>query len=1301
MSRKSELNSYIAGLQRRLRLGAWLRGAAIFTGTALIVTVALVLLLNHYAFPIHGVAGARLALLAALAAVAGFGIALPLIRLTRARAVGEAEAAHPELEQRLTTFHEREREGGDPFLELLAADTLSRTQNAAPSSLVPDNRLFALSGAGLACLGILVWMVAASPGFLGYGASLLWTGPKKNVAPLYSIAVTPGDVAVRRNSDQLITAHVMGMRPEKVQIFAHYQSASAWEPVTMQAQPDSGGAASYQFVFAGLPENVEYYVAAGPLVSSHYKVRVVDLPTVKGIRVTYQYPKWTGMKPVTEEHSGDLRAIEGTDAAVEIEMDHPLKDGQLTLDGGKTIQLASVEGNRYRGTIHMEKDGAYHVAATDEGQPVRLSEDYFIATDKAMPPEVAISRPGGDYRASPIEEVTVGVKAADQFGLNDVHLHYSVNGGPDREVSMLKTPGAKEADGTYTLRLEDFKLVPGDLVSVYATAKDGHAEARTQISFIQADPFEREFSQSQQSGGGSGGGGGGQNNQTEISKREKELIAATWKQQNDKAATPKDAAVAGQFLSDAQQKLRDQVLALSARIQSRDLSGANEEFTGFDKDMQVAAEAMAPSADKLKSMQWKDAIPLEQKALQALLRAEATFRQIQVAFGQQGGGGGGGGSSSGRDLASLFDLELDTAKNQYETAQTASPAEQHEKNVEDALAKLDALAKRQEELANQQHDPQQSFQERWQQEMLRREAEQLQRQMEQLAQNGQGQQGGQQQNGQQGSSGQSSGQSGSQSSQSGSQQGSSSQGGSQNSRQQAGNKSGQTPGQSQGQSSGQSQDQRIEQALSRLRQANDAMKRSASPQQSADAARQAAEKLRDATSLLRGTQQQLATGKLDSLSHEADRLTQEERAQADRIDKLASEKQGDSDTMNRESMMARLQERDRLAAERQQLSGDLSKLQKGVRDAAHEMAPNEPGIAQKLRDALTEMDQSDLDNRVQRTADWLRGGIDPNSNGIEKEIAQGLEKLSQQLRQAQLGIGRVVDQGKPGQGGGVAQGDQTAALGQVERLRSQVEAMASSRRGGNGQQPGQTGQNGQQGRNGQQGQSGQQGRNGQLSQNRQPGQNGNQQSQANGGQQPGNSGQAERGGQQSGQNARGGAQGGVQGGGQPGSGFGQQGQDVGGQRAGQSGDVRNGGGGGADGTVWGNINTGNNRYGQSGQRPVPLDASGNPADTERTYQQGMRELNQLRQMVQGDPQATKDVQELTRQMQQLDPSRFPGNPAMVEQMHREVLSSVDRIELQLQRDGASTEARTGKPYVVPSGYQDSVAEYYRRLSKNP
>lgn len=1236
MSKQSELNSYIAQVQQRLRLGAWVRGAAIFTGTALTVTIVLVLVLNRLAFPDQGVTGARLALLVALGVAAAFGIALPLVRMTRARAVRKAEAANPELEQRLTTFHDAERKGEDPFLELLAADTLEFTQHAAPASLVEDKRLFALGGAGVACLAVLVWMIAAGPGYLGYGASLIWTGPKAQ--PYYSISVTPGNIAVRRNSDQMIAAQVIGMQPANVRLFARYQSSGRWEPVTMQAQPNAGGAAAYQFVIAGLPENVEYYVAADALTSQHYKLRVVDLPSVKEIRVTYRYPKWTGMKSVTDQHTGDLRAIEGTDAAIEIETDHPLKDGQLALDDGKSIPLTGGAGNRYQGVVHMDKDGAYHVAGVDQGQPVRLSEDYFIATDKAQPPEISVDRPRGDYRANPIEEVTVGVKAADQFGLNDVHLHYSVNGGPDRSVSLLGTPGTKNVDGSHMLPLEDFKLVPGDVVSVYASARDGNSEARTDISFIQVEPFEREFSQSQQMGGG-GGGGGGQNSQTEISKREKELIAATWKEQNDKTATPKDAAVTGQFLSEAQQKLRDQVLALSARMESRDLSAATEEFSSFDKDMQDAAAAMSPSADKLQATQWKDAIPLEQKALQALLRAEATFRKIQVAFGQSGGGGGGMGNT-GRDLASLFDLELDTEKNQYETAQSASPAEQHAKDVEDALAKLDALAKRQEEQANQ-RNPQQSFEQRWQQEMLRREAEQLRRQMEEMAKN--------QQRGQEGSSGSN----GSSSGQADSQQQSSSQGSSQS---QSGSQ-GQSGSQTSGQQNLNRSDQRVQQALRRLQEAGDAMKRSSGPQQDPEAARQAAEHLREAANLLAGTQQQLASSKLDSMTREAGRLRDEERAQAGRIDKLASRQQNGTPT-DLTDTMARMRERDQLAKERQQLSDDLSKLGRNIRDSARQLAPNQPAAARQLRDALTEMDNSDLDNHTQRTADWLRRGINPNSNGMEGQIAEGLEKLQNQLQQAQQAMSQQPGS-QPGPGKEAGQSDQAAALDAIDKLRNQVESM--SRSGGRNGAAGQDQNNAQRGGT-QQGNSDGRGGNGQQqAQNWQP-------NQLSG--RAGNSNSAD-----------------ARGGGARNSG------DVGGP----VGDTRAGARG-ADGAVWGNINTGNNQYG-AGRRPQYDTPSGNPADTERTFQQELRELNQLRQMVKGDPEAAKTAEDIARQMQRLDPSRFPGNHEMVEQMHRDLLSSIDRLELQVQRKAGPLESRTGKPGAVPEGYQDAVAEYYRQLSK--
>jgi hypothetical protein len=135
--------------------------------------------------------------------------------------------------------------------------------------------------------------------------------------------------------------------------------------------------------------------------------------------------------------------------------------------------------------------------------------------------------------------------------------------------------------------------------------------------------------------------------------------------------------------------------------------------------------------------------------------------------------------------------------------------------------------------------------------------------------------------------------------------------------------------------------------------------------------------------------------------------------------------------------------------------------------------------------------------------------------------------------------------------------------------------------------------------------------------------------------------------------------------------------------------------------VWGNINTGNNTYGPGGQQPQADDPSGNYADTEQAFQQELRELNRLRQMVKGDPEAAKEAEELARQMQHLDPRRFPGNPAIVEQMHRDVLSTIDRLELEVERRGLATLAsRTGKAPAVPDGYQDSVAEYYRQLSKS-
>ena len=333
MTAREQLHAYIAQLEQRLRWSTVLRGIAILTGGALGATLLLVTIANARAFSDGSVTAARFALILILAVAAGAGLALPLYRLTRRRVIGTAETAFPQFQQRLTTF--TERDGHDPFIELLAGDTLEVARSAEPKEFVTDFRLWSSLAAGIGAFAILIWMIAAGPGFLGYGASLLWTGSHHDKPALYDLRVTPGDAVVRRHADQMVSALPTGLRSPSVTVHARFQSSPKWEEIAMLPKAAGNFAGGYEFLFAGLPENVEYYVTAGAMTSKHYNIRVTDLPAVTKIRVTYHYPAWTGMPSEVEERGGDLRAVTGTEAELDVSTDRSLPGGQIQLDNGQ------------------------------------------------------------------------------------------------------------------------------------------------------------------------------------------------------------------------------------------------------------------------------------------------------------------------------------------------------------------------------------------------------------------------------------------------------------------------------------------------------------------------------------------------------------------------------------------------------------------------------------------------------------------------------------------------------------------------------------------------------------------------------------------------------------------------------------------------------------------------------------------------------------------------------------------------------------------------------------------------------
>jgi hypothetical protein len=988
------LTDYLRRVERRLRIQAFTKGAAITAAAALAFTVLAVLLANAFAFSDPSVTTARVLLFVALALALGIGLVLPLLRLNRRNAARETERKFPAFEERLLTFTERAQTNpDDPFLPLLAADTLEVTRQAEPARVAGSNRILSFVAGAAGSLVVLVWLGTSGPGFLGYGTSLLWGGlPKGELAPYYDISVAPGNRTVRRLADQLIGAQLKGFQAQRVRMFAKYASSSKWEQADMRPQLSGSG---YEFLIAGVPESLDYYVEAGGVRSKQYRLKVVDLPGIKKLKVTYHFPGWTGMKDKVEDPGGDLRAVEGTDAEVAVETDRPLVNGALLFDDGTKLLLRSGVNGLRIASVPIRRDGMYHIAAIDQGEDVRLSPDYFIEAEKDEPPTVRITRPERDARVNPIEEVTVAVEGQDDFGLNELSLHYSVNGDAEKTVPLLKSKGLRIASGSTTIALEDFKLSPGDLVSLYATSRDAHSIARTDMFFVQAEPFERRYSQSQESGGG---GAGGDQDNNKISEREKEIIAATWNQIKDTSGDKAAAAENSGLLAGVQSKLRDQAHSLSDRMKARQLAGSSEEFKAFTADMDEAVKAMGPAADKLRGSEWQNALAPEQKALQHLLRAEAVMRDIKVAFGNRGGGGAGGASGADRDLQSLFDLELDTEKNQYESGRQSASKDQRQREIDEALQKLEQLARRQQELAEQQRRNQQVSQQRWQQEMLRREAEELQRKMEQLSRNQQGQP--------------QSGQGGQQSQSSSSAQSSS------------------EPRPSEPRPSGSGSpmsSQQLQRAIEQLRQAQRDMRQSTSTQSEADS-RRAAERLKEARDLLAGLRQQQAAGSVDDLARQAEAIAsrqQESNAKLRRAFGTPGQQQGQG---------ASRQQTEELAREKEQLANDYQRLESEMGTAARDMAATNRQLSSKLRDALGQVQQNELNNRLRWTTDHLRRGDGAVATMRDAVTTQALNNLRDQLREIQKSAGN----GQQGAGDKDRQALEQA-LAETERLRKEME----------------------------------------------------------------------------------------------------------------------------------------------------------------------------------------------------------------------------------------------------------------------
>jgi hypothetical protein len=456
------------------------------------------------------------------------------------------------------------------------------------------------------------------------------------------------------------------------------------------------------------------------------------------------------------------------------------------------------------------------------------------------------------------------------------------------------------------------------------------------------------------------------------------------------------------------------------------------------------------------------------------------------------------------------------------------------------------------------------------------------------------------------------------------------------------------PGQQQANGQGGSQQQQqTAEAIEQLNEALQAMNRASGtedldPEQARRAIEQARRQLQQALEQMTAQRQAEAGEAFSDLAERSRDLYAEQRQLASDLQR-ALENAVD-DRIDRNAVRGGIDraEAQELAERKYELQEQLEGLEQDIQRTAQRFRDQTPTASDELNEALANLQQSQAIARLGYAAEGIRRGAANQVAATDAVTTSALRDLERSTEEALALATREAVEGERTEPNPNAE-----LVAEIQSLRRQLADLTR----GQGQQAGNTQQpNGQQ----------------------QPG-----------GQQPGSEQQGgqQQGGQPGGQQQGGQQQGGQQGGGQQQGGFANAGNNSGGGTRGGFYDPNRTG-------VWDPINSG------IWQNPEAVDRL-----REQLTDAGSDLINlgaRLRAEGLSDEEL-RSVRELGDALR----AGLRGNPELVESEFQALVNLAEQVELRLQSGGDASEAavRTEAPVQVVQGFEESVAEYYRRLSR--
>jgi hypothetical protein len=416
-----------------------------------------------------------LAGVSAVVALLFWRIIRPLTRkISNERAAVVLEKAYPGLDNEVINAVQLGRDELAGYSRLVADEIVKDAEIDVKALELPKaverRNLKRYSIAAAVAIGATLLYVLLFPSYF-FNAAQRYARFTTYVPPITKtkIEVEPGNVTIRNGEELVVTCMPSGQIPDSAQV-------RFGEGSRLSMQFDGG---KFIYRLPDVTEKLTYVVYAGDARSSEFTVKVIYVPTIERVDVTYSYPGYTGLgKKKIENTTGDLEAVEGTLAHVFAECSKPVNRATCQeVDG--TISLAKFEGKNVSWKMPISRTGTYTVRLMDEFG-YDNSFTYQITALKDRPPKVIITRPARDmtlaYKKG-IKDISINFRATDDVGVRKCVLMMSENGSEPAPVNTWAYKGGtRDITDAYVLEIDTDRHKPGYTVTYFLTASDGRPE---------------------------------------------------------------------------------------------------------------------------------------------------------------------------------------------------------------------------------------------------------------------------------------------------------------------------------------------------------------------------------------------------------------------------------------------------------------------------------------------------------------------------------------------------------------------------------------------------------------------------------------------------------------------------------------------------------------------------------------------------------------------------------------------------------------------------------------------------------